>query len=73
MKSDKKTTRGTQVGARCRDNLAQGEVQDQSSMPQEDTGDWTLVSRMQPQAGLNLSGHQFLVVKKKKKKKRVLN
>lgn len=43
-------------------------VQDQSSMTQEDTGDWTLVWRMQPQAGLNLSGHQFLIVLKKKKK-----
>lgn len=35
-------------------------------MPQEDTGDWTLLWRMQPQAGLNLSGCQFLIVFKKK-------
>ena len=33
-------------------------MQDQSRMPGEDTGDWTLVLRTQPQARLDLSGLQ---------------
>lgn len=55
---DKKPVQETQVGARVRDYLIQGEVQDQSKEPGEGTGGRTLVLLMQPEAGLRkVSGH----------------
>ena len=63
MKRDEKTTQRILLSARFRDTWAQREVQDQNRIPGEDTGDWTLVLRMQPQARLDLPGLQFPVGK----------